>query len=72
MLGLEREAEIINERKRANKEKILRNPKAPHVNNGLLTDVGTGKSDYLFMYREKNRNEQKWKKCVGFNFTLFL
>jgi len=42
MLGLEREAEIINERKRANKEKILRNPKAPHVNNGLLTDVGTG------------------------------
>ena len=42
MLGLEREAEIIEERKRINKEKILRNPTAPQVNNGLLTDVGIG------------------------------
>ena len=55
MLGLEREAEIINERKRANKEKILRNPKAPHVNNGLLTDVGTGKSDFLFIVKKNNQ-----------------
>jgi len=42
MLGLEREAEIIEEKKRINKEKILRNPRAPQINNGLLTDCGTG------------------------------
>ena len=58
MLGLEREAEIINERKRANKEKILRNPKAPHVNNGLLTDVGTGKSDFLFIAKKKIKSKE--------------